>query len=140
MKSIRDTQFYSQVLKEFNYHFGDFFVFEKFVVSEIKEGVVCDYSCAECIIVDLFRYLNTSDGASINFISNRVNSYSVMATDWLKFFEDGFSLNSYMVVSDKKRFSNAVIEKLFYKYPIKHFCEIGMAINFVKYDIMKIDS
>jgi len=140
MKRLRDSQFYSEVLREFNYEFGDIFVFEKFVVSEIKEGVIYDYNCGQCIIIDLFRYLNTSDGASINVISNRVNSYSVMATDWLKFFEDGFSLNSYMVVSDKKRFSNAVIEKLFFKYPIKHFSEIEMAINFVKYDIMKIDS
>ncbi|MCL5129469.1 hypothetical protein [Algibacter sp. L4_22] len=140
MISIMDTDFYPEVLKEFNYSFGDVFVFDKFVVSEIRQGV--DFSWdnhAKAVIDDVFGFLGTPDGATINLISNRINSYSVMASDWVKFFKNSYFLNSYIVVSDKARLSNATIEKLFFKGTIKHFSQLEMAINFVKNDMVEID-
>ena len=40
MLSLKETQFYTEVLKELNYPFADIYIFDGFVVSEIKEGIV----------------------------------------------------------------------------------------------------
>ncbi|WP_405296392.1 hypothetical protein [Algibacter sp. Ld11] len=138
MVKIVDTIFYSRVLKELNYSFGDFYIFEKFIVSEIKEGVNFDYSNARKIINDVCDFLGTQNGEKINFISNRVNSYSVVASDWLKFYKNSYRLKSYIVVSDSPRLSNSTIEKLFFKGTIKHFKELDVAINFVENDMIEI--
>jgi len=138
MVSIVETKFYSRVLKEFNYPFADIFVFDKFIVSEIKQGVNFDYNNASEIIKDICSFLGSENGEDINYISNRVHSYSVTASDWVKFFKNNFSLKSYIVVSNKSKVSNIIIEKLFYKGNIKHFKELDMAINFVEIDMLKI--
>ncbi|MDO7137717.1 hypothetical protein [Algibacter lectus] len=140
MISITESDFYPMVLKEFNYDFGSVFIFEKCVVSEVNEGVDFTWDVhAKRIIDDVFGYLGTPDGATINFISNRINSYSVMASDWIRFFKNSYFLKSYIVVSDKTRLSNAIIEKLFFKGAIKHFKELDMAINFVENDMVEIN-
>jgi len=41
--SIKDTDLYHDVLQELNYDFADVYVFENFVVSEIKEDVIFNY-------------------------------------------------------------------------------------------------
>lgn len=140
MISVTDSRFYPEVIKEFNYEFGNIFVFNQFVVTEINEGVNFEYRHGLVIKDDIFILFNETNGKSLNFISNRINSYSVMASDWIKFFKEGYLLNSYIVVSDKSRFSNLAIEKLFFKHTIKHFTELEMAINFVENDMMKIES
>ena len=140
MISISDSSFYPKVIKEFNYNFGNVFVFDKFVVSEINHGVNFDYSHAQSIIEDVFILFNKTNGETINYISNRMNSYSVMASHWERFFNEGYLLNAYIVVSDKARFCNVSIEKLFFKRTITHFSELEMAINFVESEMVKMDS
>ena len=138
MVRIVDTKFYTRVLKEFNYPFADIFIFEKFIVSEIKVGVNFDYKNAQEIINDICDFLGTENGEQINYISNRVNSYSVMASDWAKFFRNSYSLKSYIIVSDKPKLSNIFIEKLFFKGKIRHFKELDVAINFIEKDMVEI--
>ncbi|WP_147678620.1 hypothetical protein [Algibacter pacificus] len=138
MNSIVETSFYPQVLKEFNYPFGNVFIFDKFVLSEIDEGIDFGWDNGRTIIQDVFGFLGTSNGATVNFISNRVNSYSVIATDWIKFFNNNYLLKSYIVVFDKSRFSNLEIEKLFFKGNIKHFTALDIAVNFVENDMVEM--
>ena len=139
MISIADSRFYPEVIKEFNYEFGKVFVFDQFVVSEINQGIDFEYNQAQSIIADVIGFFGETKGLSINYVSNRIHSYSVMASDWIRFFKDGYLLNSYIVVSDKKRFCNLAIEKLFFKHSIKQFSELEAAINFVKKDMIKIN-
>ncbi|MDN3666525.1 hypothetical protein ACFFU1_13480 [Algibacter miyuki] len=139
MISIIDTEFYSQVLKEFNYSFGNIFIFDQFVVSEVKHGVNFTWDeHAKPVIADVFGFLGSTNGGKINFISNRINSYSVMASDWVKFYNNKYFLKSYSVVSDKSRFSNASIEKLFFKDDIKHFDDLSIAVNFIKTNTLAV--
>lgn len=137
MVQMKDTKFYPWVLKEFNYPFGDVFVFKKFIVSEINEGVNFDYDKAEVVIKDICGFLGVKNGDKINYISNRVNSYSVTASDWIKFFKNSYLLKSYIVVSSKRRFANAIVEKLFFKDSIKHFKDLEVAISFIENNMVE---
>lgn len=138
MISIRETDLYNEVLKEFNYSFGNVFVFEGFVVSEMNRGVVVSWENAKLIIDDVVSSLNTR-GEDLIYITNRINSYSVVAADWLKFFKQSYSLKAYCIVSDNKMSSlNLMIEKLFFQNKIKHFSNLYAAINFVKKGLAEV--
>ncbi|MFD1614987.1 hypothetical protein [Gelatiniphilus marinus] len=115
MISIKKTDLYSEVVKEFNYLFGSIFVFKGFVVSEINQGQIINWdNQAKLIAEDVTAFLGTN-GADVIYISNRINSYSVVALDWLKFFKHSYTLKGYCIVSQNKRgIINAKIEKLFY--------------------------
>ncbi|KAA5823399.1 hypothetical protein FPF71_11880 [Algibacter amylolyticus] len=133
MVSIKETEFYSEVLKEFNYSFADVFVFKNCVVSEVKEDVDFGWDeHAEIIVKDVFSATG-SRGDDLVFISNRINSYSVQAMDWLKFFKQSYNLKAYCVVSQNRSgILNTMIEKLFFPKKIKHFNSIHDALNFVE--------
>ena len=102
MKSIKVTNLYSEVLKEFNYTFGNVFLFDGFVISEMEEGIIFSWEDhAERITKDIASFLGT-DGSDLIYISNRLNAYSVMATDWIKFFKNRYNLEGYYVVGQEK--------------------------------------
>ena len=82
MSSIKDSVFYSEVLKEVNYHFGDYYFFDGFIVSEIKEGVDFSWDNAKTIIDEAADYYNTS-GNDIVYISNRIFKYKIQPVHWL---------------------------------------------------------
>jgi len=129
MNSIKHSDLYSEVLMEFNYTFGDVFIFDGFVIGEIKEGVVFTYDQhAKMIIDDISCYLG-SDGSDVVYISNRIHSYTVMAIDWLKFYKNGFNLKGYGVVNYNKSNLNALFESLFCISKIKKFRGIDEAVN-----------
>ena len=130
MKSIKQTNLYSQVLKEFNYPFGDVFIFNNSVVSEIKPGVVFTWdNHAKLITEDVFNFLGT-DGSDLIYISNRIHSYSVMATDWLKFYKNNYALKGYYVVGYQKHsIVNTVFENLFFNSKIRKFESVEEAIE-----------
>ena len=133
MKSIKDTNLYSEVIKELNYPFGNVYVFDGYLVSEINEGVIFSWEeHAEQIIEDVYYFLGT-DLSDLIYISNRVNSYSIIATDWVKFFKNNHSLAGYYVVGqEKSSMINTIFENLFFKSKIKKFTSIKEAIEVVK--------
>lgn len=55
--------------------FGTYFFFEKFIVSEINEGVHFEWNMAEKLALEVFKYYGKD--AKLGFISNRVNRHSV---------------------------------------------------------------
>jgi len=135
VQSVRETELYSEVLKELNYSFGDFFIFKGFVISEIKQGVVVSWKeHAKQYVQDIAYYLGT-DGTDVVYISNRINSYSVKAVDWLKFFKSDYTMKAYCIVSDNPMGKmNLMVENLFFNNRIKSFQSIYHAINWVKKD------
>ncbi|WP_165586770.1 hypothetical protein [Neotamlana sedimentorum] len=125
---MKNSRFYNEILEEFNYSFGKLFVFQGYVISEIYEGETIGWECGEQMVNDVSNFLNTKSGEII-FITNRINSYSVIASDWLKFFKHSYSLKSYFVVSSSSVGTlNSTIEKLFFKKKIKHFNSLDEAI------------
>lgn len=139
MISIKHSSLYLEVLKELNYSFGDVFIFDGFVVSEIKDGINFSWNDhAQYIVEDISCFLGT-DGSELIYISNRVNSYAVVAIDWLKFFKHQYVLKGYYIVADGKLSKlNLMVEELFFKKKIKHFDSIYSAINWVRNDSLEI--
>jgi len=139
MVSLKETYLYSEVIKEFIYPFGNVFIFNGFVVSEINQGQIINWdNQAKLIVDDVSDYLGTN-GSDIIYISNRINSYSVVALDWLKFFKHSYTLKAYCIVSQNKTGTlNAMIERLFYTKKIKHFSNLFEAVNFIKKGVIEI--
>jgi len=65
---------------------GDYYFFNKFIVSEISTGVHFNWEIGKEIIE--LAYKHYGEDIRVAYISNRVNDYSVNAQDWLKFFNE----------------------------------------------------
>lgn len=130
MKSIKSSNLYELVTKEFNYSFADIYIINNVVVSEIKTGVIFSWdNHAKIIIKDILNYLG-ADGAKLTYISNRINTYSVVPTDWLKFYKNNNKLLRYYVVgTQKSSFINTAFENLFFNSSIKKFTTIEDAVD-----------
>ncbi len=134
MVSVENTEFNKEILLKISYPFGNIFIFETFVVSEINEGVKLTWeNLAEIIAKDFTDFFKT-DGSDIVYISHRINDYSTVPLDWTKFF-NAYKLKAYCVVSQSEmRMINAKIDNFF----IKNRTEMGLfqnlheAINWVK--------
>jgi len=139
MISVKNTYIYSEVIKELNYPFGNIFIFDGFVISEINRGVVFSWdNCGKLIAEDVACFLGTN-GDDLIYISNRIHSYSVVASDWLKFFKYSYFLKSYCIVStDKIKTLNSMIESLFFNGKIQRFNTIYTAINSVKKGVLEV--
>jgi hypothetical protein len=133
MKSIKETSLYQEVLKELNYSYGDVFIFNGYVVSEINEGIVFTWDAhAKKITKDISCFLGT-DGSDLIYISNRINPYSIQALDWLKYFKNSYSLEGYYVVGhEKSSVINTMFENLFFKSKIRRFTSLYEAIEVAK--------
>ncbi|MFS4482608.1 hypothetical protein ACKGJY_06295 [Hyunsoonleella sp. 2307UL5-6] len=139
MISVKDSNIYKDVIKELNYNFADVFVFENFVISEIKEGIVFNWEDhAKLIIKDVIAVLDT-DGSDLTYVSNRIHSYSVMPQDWVKFFKNEYSLKGYCVISDKKTsMLSFMVESLFFNNRMKRFTNIYEAVNYLQKGVNEV--
>ena len=133
MISVKETKLYDEVIKEINYNFGDVFVFDGFIISEVKEGISFSWQDhAKSITDDVFEFTKTK-GDELILISHRIHSYSVVPTDWLKFFGKSFNLKGYGVVSNNNMsLVNIVVENLFFKKRIRRFSSIEAAVQWAK--------
>lgn len=133
MESVKHTYLYSEVIKELNYPFGDIFIFNGFIISEINQGVTITWKDhAKQIVDDVSYYLGT-DGSDLVYISNRINSYAVAPADWLKFFKSNYSLKGYYIVSYRSSSKiNLIMENLFFNNNIKNFNSLFEAVNWAK--------
>lgn len=133
MLTLKDTRLYTDVLQEFNYPFADIYIFDGFVVSEIKEGVVFSWEeHAKRIVKDVAEYSGT-DGSDVIYLSHRIHSYSVKPMDWIHFFKNSFDLRGYGVIGyNSMSFFNTVIENLFFTKKIKRFNSLELAIQWAQ--------
>lgn len=133
MVSVRHSQLYDEVLKELNYSFGDVFIFDGFVISEIKEGVSFSWDEHASRIVDDVLSFTKTNGSDLVYLSHRIYSYSLVPTDWLKFFKNSFSVKGYGVIGyDNLSFVNTVIENLFFKKKIRRFTSVDAAVDWAR--------
>lgn len=139
MNSIKETQLYNEVIKELNYPFGSVFIFHGFVVSEINKGIIWNWEDYGILITeDITCYLGTN-GNDLIYVSNRINPYSVLVSDWLKFFKSSYSLKNYIIVSETSiGILNSMIENLFFNGKIKRFNNIETAVNCIKTGLIEI--
>ncbi len=129
---IEDSKYRLIVKKKITIEEGDFYIFDDFVVSEIKEGAIFNWECAEGLIEQIYEYFGSRD-IRVAYISNRINSYSIYPQDWLKFFKSRQNLTSIAVVTKNRTgLSNFIFEMLFVKTKLQKFTSLDEAIIWAK--------
>lgn len=133
MGRLKDSVFYHEAIHEINYPFGDYYLFDGFIIGEIHEGVTVTWENHSKKVVEDLAYLYDSKGDNLILISNRINSFSTKPTDWRKFFKNSYRLKGYASVNySKVGNSIAKIEKLFISTKSKRFRSLENAIEWAK--------
>lgn len=134
MRYLKDTCHYNEAFTELNFDFGDFYLFENFVVGEVRADVVFNWENHAKQMVEEVSALYEQHGKNLIYISNRVNRYSVVPTDWRHFFNFSYSLKGYGIVnySEQSLLSNG-LEKLFFGGRLKSFRSLSAAIQWAKH-------
>ncbi len=128
---LEDSPYIKDCFLKVSEPFGNFYIFEKFIVSEISEGVHFDWDKAARLIEKVHEFFGSSD-IKINYISNRVHSYSVNAQDWLKFYKERHNVARVAVVAhEEKGFLSVKLEKMFTKSTYQTFNSLEDAIDWV---------
>lgn len=128
MKRVRDVSFFKGIRQIHEFPFATFYFFDDLVISEIKEGVVYDWEMSRKGIAAAKEFFGNN--MPIAYISNRVNNYQVNAADWAKFFKNRHQLWVYCIVGyNHRNFASIILEKVFFKNPIKKFNDLEEAIN-----------
>lgn len=128
MKRVKEIDYFKNIREVREFEFGVFYYFNGLVISEINEGESFCWDKAEKAVNaahDIF-----GEDMPIVYISNRVNSYKVLASDWLKFFSNRNKLSFYSVVGNtKSSFASVVMERMFFKESLKQFTDLEEAIE-----------
>lgn len=129
MKRVRELPFFKNIREVREFDFGIFYYFDGLVISEIKEGVIFDWNMAEKAVIAAQEIFG--ENAPIAYISNRINSYTVSPTDWIKFYNNRNRLSFYSVVgSTQGSFTSLVLERMFFQNSIHQFTDLQQAIDF----------
>lgn len=132
MKKLRDTPYYHRAIHEINYSFGDFYLFDTFIVGEIHENVHISWKDHGKMIAEELSNLYDNNGKDLIYISNRANDYSLVPTDWKKFFKLSYNLKAYGIVSyTKTGYFNAMLERMFVNTKLRWFNSLDDAIAWV---------
>lgn len=133
MNSLKNSPYYHEAFNEIVFDFGTFYLFDGFIIAEINEGVVFTWDNHAKIASQEILDLYNSNGSDIIYISNRVNNYSVMPSDWVKFFKNNFRMKGYAMVNyTKSGHVNSLLEKLFIGHKSKRFNSLEYAIQWAK--------
>jgi len=125
---LSETTYFNESKKVYKLQVGTFYFFNKFIVGEINEGENVNWgNCQQIIKLAIDFYPNE---IKVNYISNRINEYSVSPADWLKFLKNVNRIkNYYIVCSSKSSFTNLIFEKLFFKKRIYQTNSLQTAIT-----------
>jgi len=127
---IKDSKYRLLKHKKVSFSYGDFYFFEKYIVSEIHEGSHITYEIAQTLIEAAVEHYG--EGAKLGYISNRINSYSLLPQDWLKFFKEKNNIVALAIVAYTKiSFMNVVLEKIFSSAPIRKFRDMDEAVDWI---------
>lgn len=128
MRSVKQLDFFKNIKQVREFEFGTFYFFEGLVISEMKEGVIFRWKMAERAIKAAQEVLGEDE--PIAYISNRMNNYFVVPSDWIKFYKNRHQLNFYSVVgSTRGNFASIVLERMFFKNSIRKFTDLEEAIT-----------
>ncbi len=128
MKHVRKIDFFKNIREVWEFEFGTFYYFNNLVISEINEGVVFDWNMAEKAVKIAHQVIGKDK--PIAYISNRINSYYVVPTDWIKFYKNRHQLHSYSVVGNTQgSFASLVLERMVFKNSIRQFTDLEKAIE-----------
>jgi len=130
LKRLKETSFYKDSLHVLNYDFGDFYLYNTFIVAEIKSGQLASWDSIGKVLVDDIREIYGPKSKELIYLSNRVNKYPVVPSDWIKFKKNNCDIKGYGIISYTKRsYLNAILERLFVKTNLQFFNSLETAIS-----------
>ncbi|WP_378174930.1 hypothetical protein [Aquimarina sp. SS2-1] len=133
MQYVKSSNFYQEAIHELNYPFGNFYLYDGFVIGEFNEDVVVTWDDHAKLLVEDLTYYYDHNGKNVVYITNRVHSYSVKPSDWIKFYKSDYKMKGYAIVSySRKGLLNSLIEKLFIKSNFKSFESLEEAVHWAK--------
>ena len=127
-----DSNFFEKLEhKEVKFSFGNFYLFDKFIISELNEGV--HFSWDKVLKVVEIIIENYGEDAQIAYLSNRVNSYSIEPQSWIDFYKSyDFVIACAVVAYSDFKYLNATIEKHFFKNSLKRCNSLEEAITWIQ--------
>ncbi|PWK17363.1 hypothetical protein [Xanthomarina spongicola] len=112
------------------FSFGTYFFFDNFVISELNEGIHFDWLKIQEVISAISEYYD--DNFKIGYISNRINSYSLVPQLWIDFYKEyNFIVAGAIVAYNDFNYMNATLEKHFSKNSIKRCNSLEEAIEWM---------
>ncbi len=134
MQCVKEIDFFRNIREIREYEFGVFYFFDGLVISEIKKDVVFNWAMAQKAIDAAYEIIGKDK--PIAYISNRINNYSVVPTDWIKFYTHRNQLEFYSVVAyNKGGLASLILERMFFRNSIRQFSDLDSAI---KWSLAKI--
>ncbi|GAL68962.1 hypothetical protein [Jejuia pallidilutea] len=112
-------------------NFGNYYFCEKFIVSELFEGVHFDWDMVQELIQEIYKFYG--EGIKLGYIANRVNAYSIDPQNWLK-IEKKYNIlvAAAIVVYNNATYINASLEKLFTQKSIKRCLSLKEAVEWIE--------
>jgi len=112
-------------------NFGDFYVFDKYIIGQVNEGEHVGWDAVKVLIDSVYEHFGSTD-IDIAYISNRIHSYSLQPKDWLNFYRERHKIESFNIVTyNKLGAMNIALERIFSKAPIKKFSNLETAVDWV---------
>jgi hypothetical protein len=129
---FEDSKYFSLIkTKKFEFPFGNFYISDQILISELNEGIHFDWDKIIQVIDVVYDYFG--EFKKIAYISNRIYSYSIEPQLWLKFYEDyNFIVATATVSYSDFNYMNSTIEKLFSKTSLKRCSDLDEAIEWIQ--------
>ena len=132
LKKFKHSPFYEKPLHILSYDFGEFYLYENYIVGEIKEGVLFSWKEQGEFLAFEFKSIYHEKFNDLKYISNRICKYSVIPSDWIKFARCNYNFSGYGIVNyTKTGYFNALLEKVFVP-KLKTFSSLQKAIEWAK--------
>ena len=121
------------LLDEHRLEFGPIKFYENFLISELNEGEKIDFNKAKVISRLVNKHFNNKPFA---YISNRINSYAVVPTDYYKIHDVFPNLKAFATViySDTQK-SIVNLENKFLQEKLKTFNNLDEAITWTQEEL-----
>jgi hypothetical protein len=127
MQYVKQLDYFKNIREVREFEFGSFYFFDGLVISEINKGVFFQWKMAKKAVTAFKEFYGEEE--PIAYISNRIHSYTVAPTDWLKFYNHRHELAYYSVVGNTKgSLLSTLLEKMFFKVSLMQFNELDEAI------------
>ena len=114
--------------KKINFHFGNFYFFNDFIIGELNEGIHFDLVKILQVVDKINNYYG--ENFKLVYIANRINSYSTDPQSWPKLQAIGhnFIVATALVSYNDIGFKVAAVEKQISKTYLKRYNNLNDAI------------
>jgi len=126
---VEDSKYIHLNPKKIKFLFGEFYLFNNFIIGELFAGVHFDFDKVKLVVAEVNNFYKKE--FKIVYIANRINPYSTDPQTWPKFQKKGnnFINATALVIYSKMGSKVADFEKGVSKTQIKTFYCLDDAVN-----------